>query len=329
MIRVGLIGCGFMGRMHCNVYSTLPNAHLVAVADRKPERAEKYGAEFGVPACNSIAEIIANHDLDAIDVCLPTYLHCEATIEAARAGKHVLCEKPMALSLNDCDQMISECEKAGVKLMIGHCIRFWPEYAYLQELVYSKRLGELTSINLTRYGEFPTWSADNWLADESLAGGGVLDMHIHDTDFALYLLGEPKSSHSAGTIDSRGPSQVYTNFVYPNCVAHLQGGWNLPKHTPFKMAFRAIFERGAAIMDACPLTIYEDGKEPIIPEFPKMATRGGGNISDLGGYYHEIKYFVDCLEKGREFETVTPQTSRLSLKATLEEIEGIRSTTPA
>lgn len=203
MIRVGLIGCGFMGRMHCSVYSTLENATLVAVADRKPEKATKYGAEFGVPAYSSIAQMVANHDVDAIDICLPTFLHCEATIEASRAGKHVLCEKPMALTLVECDQMIEECEKAGVKLMIGHCIRFWPEYAYVKQLVDAKTFGELTSINLTRYGEFPTWSADNWLADESLAGGGVLDMHIHDTDFALYLLGEPKSTHSAGTIDSR------------------------------------------------------------------------------------------------------------------------------
>lgn len=98
----------------------------------------------------------------------------------------------------------------------------------------------------------------------------------------------------------------------------------MPTHTPFKVSFCAIFERGTAIMDGCPLTVFEDGKEQIIPEFPKKITQGGGNISDLGGCFHEIKYFVDCLDSGKDFKTVTLQTSRQSLSATLQEIEAMR-----
>jgi predicted dehydrogenase len=209
--------------------------------------------------------------------------------------------------------------------MIGHCIRFWPEYALLKQIVDDGRLGKLLSINLTRFGEFPFWSTDNWLADESKAGGGVLDMHIHDTDFILYLLGEPQEIASWGNEDARGPGYVFTTMQYPGCVAHLEGGWNLPTNTPFKMAFRAIFEQGAAFMDGGPMTIYRPGMDPQVPEFPKMQAQGGGNISDLGGYYHELAYFVDRVTKGLPLETVTPQTSRASLKATLEEIRQIKA----
>lgn len=324
-MRVGLIGCGFMGRMHAEVYGLLENAELTAVADRRPETAREMGERFGVRAYGTLAEMLLNEELDAVDVCLPTFLHREATVEAARAGKHVLCEKPMALTLHEADDMIRECELAGVQLMIGHCIRFWPAYAMLKRAVEDGAMGRLLSVNLTRYGEFPTWSSDNWLADESRSGGGVLDMHIHDTDYALYLLGEPDELASFGTVDDRGPSFVFTTLQYRGCVAHLEGGWNLPARTPFKMAYRAIFERGALFFDGGPVTAYRPGSPPIETDFPAMPARGGGNISDLGGYYHEIKYFVDCLEAGTPFQTVTPQTSRLSLATVLREIEQIRA----
>ena len=312
-----------MGRMHGNVYQTLENAELVAIADFKPDVKAKYAAEFGVAGYASLEDLLANEQIDVVDICLPTDLHSEFTVKAAKAGKHVFCEKPMALTAVQADTMIEACSAAGVQLMIGHCIRFWPEYAILKKLTVEGTLGKLLSVNLTRYGAFPTWSSDNWLSDPKRAGGGVLDMHIHDTDYVLYLLGEPDSLHSWGTVDERGPSQVFTTLTYGKTIAHLEGGWNLPSSAPFKHAFRAIFERGAAIMDAGPLTVYEDGKDPVTPEIPRMEATGGGNISDLGGYYHELKYFADRLASGQPFEIVTPQTSRLSLATTLEEIRQI------
>lgn len=323
MLRIGLVGCGFMGRMHANVYKTLENGKLVAAVDIKPDRAAQYAEEFGAKPYTTLEEMFEKEQIDVVYICLPTYLHSAFTVQAARAGKQIFCEKPMALTLPQADEMIQACAHAGVSLMIGHCIRFWPEYALLKKITDEGSLGRLLSINLTRYGAFPSWSSDNWLADPTKAGGGVLDMHIHDMDFALYLLGEPDTMRSWGTADERGASQVFTTMTFGKTVAHLEGGWNLPATTPFKHSFRAIFERGAAIMDVAPLTIYEDGKEPIIPEFPKMEAAAGGNLSDLGGYYHELKYFVDRVSAGQPLEIVTPGTSRLSLQKTLEEISQI------
>jgi predicted dehydrogenase len=320
VLRVGLVGCGFMGRMHASVYGLLDNAELVAAADKTPDKAHKLAPR----AYASLDEMLASEELDAVDICLPTFQHRDATVRALAAGKHVFCEKPMALTADEAAEMQQAADAAGRTLMIGHCIRFWPEYALLKQFADEGRLGKLLSINLTRYGEFPSWSSENWLADESKAGGGALDMHIHDTDFALFLLGEPDEVVSYGSVDERGASHAFTTMRFGDAVAHLEGGWNLPPKTPFKMAFRAIFERGAMIMDGGPLTVYEAGKEPVVPEFPKMEAAGGGNISDLGGYYHEIKYFVDRVAAGEPLEIVTPQTSRRSLEVTLEEIRQIK-----
>lgn len=325
MQKVALVGCGFMGRMHANVYRLLANAELVAVIDHRAERAQKFAAEFGVPHFENLDTALEALECEVVDVCLPTHLHKDFALIGLARGKHVFCEKPMALSVEDAESMIEASKEAGKRLMIGHCIRFWPEYVHLQELVTNRSLGGLLSLNLTRYGEFPSWASDNWMANENNTGGGALDMHIHDTDYALFLLGTPGEICSFGTVDARGCSQIFTTLQYDDCVVHLEGGWNLPPKTPFKMAFRAIFEKGAAIMDGGPMTVYPTDGDPYVPEFPRMEASGGGNISDLGGYYRELEYFIDCLESDRPTTLCTPESSRDSLKTTLEEIRQVKS----
>ena len=324
MLKIGLVGVGFMGRMHSTVYRAIQNAKLIGIYDHNAERAATHADEFGVTAYGSFDDLL--NYVDAVDICLPTHLHRELAVKALLAGKDVLCEKPMALTMDDARTMIEAQKYAGRRLMIAHCIRFWPEYALLKQYVEDERFGKLLSLNLTRYGEFPHWGSENWLADESLAGGGALDMHIHDTDYALYLLGEPTTCFSAGTVDDRGVSQIFTTFAYPSGqVIHLEGGWNLMPGTPFKMAFRAIFEKASVIMDGGPMAVYEEGKAPVLPQFEKMATEGGGNISDLGGYYHEIVHFVDKILTGDPFDVTTPESSLESLRITLDEISEVKS----
>ncbi|MCE2766293.1 MAG: Gfo/Idh/MocA family oxidoreductase [Fimbriimonadaceae bacterium] len=323
MLKVGVVGCGFMGKMHSSVYAMLPNAEFVGVYDVSEERGKPVAEKHGVAFFSDFEAFAAS--VDAIDICLPTYLHAEYTVKAAELKKHVLCEKPMALTTADAEKMVAACRENDVRLMIAHCIRFWPEYALLKKLTVEGQLGALVSLNLTRYGEFPSWSSNDWLSNEELTGGAALDMHIHDTDYALYLLGKPLEVFSAGTYDDKGLSHIFSTFVYSNTVVHLEGGWNLPPGAPFKMAFRAVFENGAAIWDGGPMTVYEKGKDPVVPEFPKMSTAGGGNISDLGGYYHEIKHFVDRVLSGEEFDVSTPESSLDSLTVALEEIRLAKS----
>ena len=325
MLRAGIVGCGFMGRMHANVYKIMDDVELVAAVDYHPERLEKFTTEFGLKGYDSLEAMAEAENLDIIDICVPTHVHHEYTLRAAKLGRQIFCEKPMARTAEQASEMVAAANEAGVRLMIGHCIRFWPEYALLKEIVDDQRLGKLLSINLTRYGGFPAWASDGWNYDEAKCGGGVLDMHIHDTDFILYLLGEPDSMESTGNVDEKGPGHVFTTMRYRNTVAHLEGGWNLPTNAPFKMAFRAIFERGCIIMDACPMTIFEEGKDPVVPEFEQMEASGGGNLSSLGGYYHELRYFVDSIKNGTPLEIVTPETSLQSLEYTLKEIELIKA----
>ncbi len=325
MQKIGITGAGFMGKMHAQVYKGLPGAELVGVFDHGSERAQPFAEQFGIRTFSSLEEL-AEH-CNVVDICTPTDTHAALTIAAANLGLNVVCEKPMARTREEAAEMTKVCEEKGVKLFIAHCIRYWPEYVKLKELNDSGELGALLSVNLTRYGGFPAWSTDQWLRSEERAGGGVLDMHIHDTDYILYLLGEPDTMDTWGTLDEKGPSHVFTTMSYRGgkTIAHLEGGWNLPTGSPFKMAFRAVFEKGAVIWDNCPIGVYRPDAEPEFPEMVKIAAEGGGNLSDLGGYAAELADFVDCLNTGRACTVVTPQTSQQSLDYVLKEIDQIKA----
>ena len=322
-IRVALVGAGFMGRMHGEVYGALDGVDLVHVVDKDAARAASVAEPHGATVSATLDDL---PEVDVVDVCLPTDLHAEFAVRALGMGKHVLCEKPMALSLADADRMIAAADAAGKRLMIAHCIRFWPEYVELTRLVRSGELGRLLSLSLARYSEFPSWGSDGWLADEGRAGGAALDLHIHDTDYALHLMERaPDAMTSVGTVDERGVSHVSTAMRFGETAVHTEGSWNLPPGTPFKMAFRATFEGGAAIMDGGPFTVYTpDGART--PEMPKMAAKGaGGNIGDLGGYYFEMRYFYDRLRDGDPFDLCTPASARLTLETALREIEAVKA----
>ncbi len=316
-----------MGRMHAQVYKLLPDVKLVSTFSKYGASAVLVAAVHSARVADSYDDILQDPDVDVVDICLPTDLHAEFTVKALTAGKHVLCEKPMAIDAASADQMLSAATKSGKTLMIAQCIRFWPEYKRLREIVHAGSLGQLRSLQMTRFGAFPTWSSDGWIGLEPRAGGAALDMHIHDTDFVVDLLGRPDEIVSRGCQDERGLSRIFTLMTFGKTIVQLEGGWDLPADAPFRMSLRAVFDRGLVMFDQGPMTIYEDGAEPVIVnDLPVMsAGEQGGNISDLGGYFFELEYFYRCLREGQAVDLATPESSRLSLEIALSEIKQAQS----
>ena len=128
-----------------------------------------------------------------VDVCLPTDLHAEVTVAALEAGKHVLCEKPMALTVAECDRMVAAAKASGRFLMIAHCIRFWPEYIALKEIVDSGQYGKVTSALFRRISGLPKWS--EWFPNPQRSGGAILDLHIHDVGLYQLPAGDAATGH--------------------------------------------------------------------------------------------------------------------------------------
>ncbi|HHW08375.1 MAG TPA: Gfo/Idh/MocA family oxidoreductase [Firmicutes bacterium] len=332
MFRVGMLGWGAIGNVHGRVYKAMPDVKVVALADVEPDRRQK-GAEFmEAEPYSSAEELIHNADVDMIDICLPTFLHSQYAVMAMEKGFHVLSEKPMALNYEQCTDMIEAQKKTGKSLMIGHCIRFWREYSYLKKVYSEKTFGNLQVLSLTRVGGLSTKSWRNWMLDPQLSGSQTVDRHIHDTDFVLYLLGKPNAVRTVGYVDQYGLSHVSTHYIYDNGPAvFAEGGGNIPVDYKFFMGFRAVFDDATVEFNRYntpALCVYPwngkpyepDWKEPFSAEASSEST--GLNITSLGAYYNEIRYFIDCIKAGKAPEVITPEEARDTLTIVLAEVES-------
>lgn len=335
MVKVGIIGMGGMGWFHASKMVQMPNARLVAIADITPERLEaKHAVQINIAGDSKQADLsavarytdgsrlIAEADVDVVDICLPTYLHAPYAIEALKHGRHVLSEKPMALALEQAQAMIDTARQADRLLMVAQCIRFWPEYRFLRDCVRDGRYGKLIALNMTRTGGRPAWSWTNWFLDPARSGGPLQDLHIHDVDFVHYLLGKPNRLYSSGrkTAVTGTYDVAHTVFNYndgPQVDIH--AGWSYSQ-APFIAIYDAWFERG--------LIRYDGRSSPALQVFEnpnKVEGRAAEFDARTDAYYNEIAYFFDCVEKGVQPAECPPESARDSLGLIRNAIASIES----
>ena len=331
MIHLGVIGVGGISAAHLGNYAHMDSVKVVALCDKIPARAQgtesvaiNIAQESTKPlqakAYLDYRELLADPDVQVVDICLPTDLHAEVAIAALHAGKHVLSEKPMARTVEACDRMIAAAEVTGNTLMIAQCIRFWPEYVAIKEILDQGTYGKLTHATFTRLSPLPTWSSENWLLDPARSGGALLDLHVHDTDYIAYFLGVPKQVDAAGVADERGVVYISTRYGYGDGRSVIaEGGWDNAPQFPFRMVFQLRFEHASVEWDGAraPLTVYPDAGEPITPA-----------LLPGDGYGREIAYFIDCIERGVKPTIVTPQTARESVRIAMAEEQSVRSGKP-
>lgn len=186
-VRLGIIGVGRIGRIHArNIEYLVPGAQLIAVSDMMEEAARQVATELQVPVVETdYHQLLKREDLDAVVICSSTDTHAQIIEEAAAAGKHIFCEKPIALQIDRIEHVLAEVEKTGVKLQLGFNRRFDPGFRKAQQMIADGRIGAPQLVRITSRD-----SAPPPLAYVKLSGGMFLDMTIHDFDMARFLLGE-------------------------------------------------------------------------------------------------------------------------------------------
>ena len=316
MLKVGLIGAGFMGAMHANCYKALEGVELVAIADVREEKAKALAEGTNAEIFGDGKDLIANADVDVIDICLPTFIHAQYAILAMDKVKYVFVEKPVALTNEDMDNLSAKQKETGAYVQVGQVIRFWDEYVALKDMIESGKYGKVVNANFRRISPSPTWGWNDWLRKAELSGGAAQDLHIHDIDFVLSLFGEPEAVSSTKNSEGETNSYVATLMKYKDFPVSVEGTWNLPASYPFSASFRVMFEKACVENSAAGFILYTDeGKENIVIEKQDIgATEAGGNISDLGGYYKELLYFTDCAKKGVPVEKATLKDATASLR---------------
>lgn len=324
MKNIIVFGCGFMGGMHAQALQGIPGVRVAALVDVSEDRSRKLARMLGgnVPCFAALGEAMDSVGADAVDICLPTMLHEPAALEALWFGLPVFLEKPIALDLAAASRIMAAAHRAGVPAMVGHCIRFWPEYQELERIVSSGRLGRLQSLSLQRRSARP---AGGWALDPNLSGGAAVDLHIHDTDFVLHLLGKPQ----AVTSRMSGPdnSHIFTTYHFSAIAVVGEGGWDYPAKWGFQMAYQAVFERGAVEFDSNKgmfLTPASGPRRPVAVKQPgaEKSRSSAGNISSLAGYRNELAYFVRCLSTGETPRIATLGQAAESLAVVLAEIHS-------
>jgi predicted dehydrogenase len=217
MLKVGIIGCGKITEVrHAPEYAENHDVELVAFYDIFPEKAQAMANKYGGKAYSTIDELLSS-DIDAVSVCTANFDHASSTIKALKAGKHVLCEKPMATILTDCEAMLDEAEKAGKLLMLGHNQRFSKAHVKAREIIESGMLGKILAFRTTFGHPGPegwTGQANSWFFDKAKSHfGAMADLGVHKTDLIHFLLGEPIVEVYAriGTLDKRYPDGTLIN----------------------------------------------------------------------------------------------------------------------
>jgi predicted dehydrogenase len=333
-VKVGIIGMGFMGRMHLSAYQKLSDAEVIAFADIDRDRREGRGAGAGNLGETAFAsdvksfkriydcgfDLLADPEIDLVDICVPTCDHKDLFVAAVKAKKHVLSEKPMAVKPAHIRAMVAAGKKAKGAVMIAHCIRFWPAYVLLKDYIQTRKLGKCRSVILRRQGSKGLWSP--WYLQAAISGGAVFDLHVHDTDYVNFLFGKPKAVSSVGAIGGttdHGIDHVVTNYYYPkNKVEAVTaiGAWHQHTTWPFYMGYTAVFEKGTLDFDiqrAQPVMLYTDDSADEV------------QVGATDGWFEEIKYMVECVVHGKKPTLNTIASSEVSMKIVRAEERSVKS----
>ncbi len=320
-MRLAVLGLGFMGSTHVKALRSVPAIELAAVYSGNAAKLSGDlssiqgnlggpGEQFDFSSVRKYArieDVLTDPEIDAVDICLPTDLHASVAIDALRAGKHVLVEKPMALDAPTAARMCEEAHQHSRVLMTAQVLRFFPTYEVLREKLGSGELGKTRWAMFRRRCAAPAWS--QWLNEADRSGGGVFDLLIHDVDMCLHLFGKPTSVSATGyeALDA-GIDLIMADLRYPGQqTVFVTGGWHHPKSHPFSMEYTVAADGGTIEYSSSgqpPILYRANGETEILP------------LSEKDGYAAELAYFADCCKSGTSPKLCPPEESAAAVALT-------------
>ncbi len=317
-IRVAMLGFGGIAKSHKRGYELLEKQgapiKLVAICDINEEqftKAAKINLDgtpkwdlSGQALYTDLDKMLAEQQFDMADICLPTYLHKEYACKMLKAGKHVLCEKPMALSAEDCREMLDTAVACNKKLMIGQCLRFEPLYLFLKNAIDNNTFGKVRYATFDRMSGPPRWGFERWYGDTARSGGAIMDLHIHDVDMVRFLFGEPDSVSALSYDTDTRWARINSRFMYNDGkIVVADASWDESATTKFQMGYRVRFDNAVVVLAGGKVTVYpEEGEayEATLDKADRMA--------------EEIKFLAMNVLEERENTTNPPESAMLTVK---------------
>ncbi len=332
MLKIGITGIGFMGMIHYLAWQRIEGVKVVALCDTITERLRgdwtKIKGNFGpqgtimdltgIATYEKYEDLLADSNVDALDICLPPCAHCDAVLAGLHAGKNVFCEKPISLKLPDSEAMMAATKQTGKLLCIGHVVPFFPAYTYVVNAKKSGEYGKLLGGEFRRVISDPTWLSHFY--DMNVSGGPMLDLHIHDAHFIRYMFGMPREVRSTGRCRGEVPEYFNTQFVYddPSLVVSAVSGCIMQQGRPFTAGFEIHFEKATMLMEAytgVPLTVFKDDGTVIKPELPQ--------VDDVGNFVFELSEVYRSFTENKPSSLLDGSLASDALHLCYKEIESI------
>lgn len=334
MTNVGIVGLGFMAVTHIKAIKQIPELRIGALCNPSGRNLDGDFSDVagnldnddpikldmaGVKAFRDFDELLADPKIDLIDICTPTAFHAPFAIAALKAGKHVLCEKPMARTSDEARAMIEAAEASTGFLMPAMCLRFWPEWSFVKQAIDDGRFGKVEAARFRRVGEPPAWGQKFFL-DGSKSGGALLDLHIHDVDFIHHCFGRPRSVYSTGYAKVSGAvDYVVTQYRFDSgATVHAEGGWTMTPGFGFNMAYTVNFENATLDYDMSrgdeALRLFESDKDAQTLK-----------LDGDDGYVGELRHLLEAIQSGKKPTRVSPEDGRIALEICEAEERSIDS----
>lgn len=326
MLKYAIIGFGGLGKKHlCNLIK-LENERkdftLAAICGTTEAEAKKSvninlgavdvsGIDFSL--CNFYQDYKQMLDVEKVDFVLstlPTYLHEEVAIYALSKGIHVFSEKPMALTLEGCENMLNAARDNGKELIIGQCLRFHPAYQKVKKYIESGEFGKVRGASFERNSQMPMWTWNNWILDCEKSGGCILDMHVHDVDLLNWFFGKPKSLNSVIRSSKIPLEGVSTQYFYDDFTVSAQADWSLPQTFPFVARCRIDFESASVVVENDKLSVYLDDKSY------------SETFDSESAYVAEMESFLNLVIDKTPSDITSAESVYSSVKIAMKELES-------
>jgi predicted dehydrogenase len=297
-MKVGIAGVGFMGTTHAEGWAET-GAQITCMVAETTDEAISLAGKYGATICPDYEAMLP--DIDVVDICTPTHLHYEMVMRAAAHGVDVVCEKPLARTVDQAREMVAACKEAGVKLLVAHVVRYFPEYALAKGAVDAGQIGRPGVVRLTRGSYRPKKPVGNWFLDEAKSGGILMDLMIHDFDYARWIAGEVESVF-AKKVSSGHPDALIDYglaiLTHKNgALSHIAGAWAYPPPT-FRTSIEIAGDAGLIEFDSRATSPIEN----------LLASTADGDAPDVGlpaspvdesPYTTQIKEFYAALLEDR------------------------------
>jgi predicted dehydrogenase len=340
MISIGICGIGFMGMIHYLAAQKARGLKVVALCSRDEKKLAgdwtsiqgNFGPRgtqmdlSGLTSYTNFDDLLADPKIDLVDLCVPNDSHSDMAIRALQAGKHVLVEKPIALSTASADQMVETARGAGKMLMVGHVLPFFPEFAFALDAVRSGRFGALKAANFLRVISKPDWSSG--ISDPGRSGGPAIDLHIHDTHFVALACGVPRAVYSTGVVEGDAVVHLTTQYLYERddlSVACTSGALS-QSGRPFAHGFQLYFERATVAFEFASMAGEGHLATPLSVILPNGTVERPnlGSGDPIDSFAEELSVAAEAVATGQEASRLSGALARQALRTCWAEIRSVR-----